>query len=118
MNISGQYKKVWKVEVLEKLVKCDIGDSVKKADGTYENFTHFGVAFLGKCKDQAATLQEGDTIHIVNGLWSKKKSEKDNKYYDNVVVFEFEVIGSAKPKNDDTPLDGFQAMEDDDDIPF
>ncbi len=68
MNINGMYKTVWKVDVQEKVVKVDIGDSKKNTDGTYTNWTWFGVAFVGKAKELASTLQRKDQIEIINGM--------------------------------------------------
>ena len=100
MNINGMYKKVWKVEVLEKLVKVDIGDSKKNKDGTYTNWTWFNVAFVGGAKDLASTLTKGDTIEIVNGMVTQDKSEKDGKYYTNMVVFDFNITQKAEGSNE------------------
>lgn len=102
MNISGKYLKVWKVEVKDKVVVANLGDSKKNKDGTYENWTWFNVAFVGQAKELASTLNEGDLIEIINGQITQAKDKTDpKKYYNNIVVFEFDLMQRSQPKQDD-----------------
>jgi len=95
MNINGKYKKVWAVDVKDNYVSVNLGDSKKNKDGEYENWTWFNVAFVGNAKEPAKDLQEGDTIEIINGMVSQNKGQ-DEKWYTNMVVFEFEVMYKAE----------------------
>jgi len=51
LNITGKYLKVWEKEEQNGFIKLNLGDSAKKKDGTYENWTWFGCTLLGNAKD-------------------------------------------------------------------
>lgn len=109
MRISGdgnKYKKVWKVEQDERgFVKADIGDSSKKKDGTYENFTWFGCTCFGKAKDLMLEANKGDTIEIT-GAEIKLFKTKDGQWKPNMVIFDFEFMTRADAtvtEDDDLP---------------
>jgi hypothetical protein len=97
MNISGKYLKVWKVEPQAKFVKLDLGDSKKNKDGGYDNWTWFGCIAVGDAKEAAEQLSSGDVIEVVSGQISQNKG-KDGKYYNNIVIFDLNVMSS---QNDD-----------------
>jgi hypothetical protein len=114
MNISGKYLKVWKVEVKEKVVLVNLGDSKKNKDGTWDNWTWFNVAFVGQAKDPATTLNEGDLIEIISGQLTQAKDKNDpKKFYNNMVVFEFDFMQRSEPKQDD-----FGGEEEEGDLPY
>ena len=120
MNISGKYLKVWKVQEQNGFTKLDLGDSKKLKDGGYDNFTWFGCTLVGNAKNVA--VNEKDTIEIKSGLITKRKGN-DGKWYDDVVIFEFEVM--EKKEKTDIPAnslpDGFQELDNpelDDENPF
>ena len=100
MNISGRFLRVWKVEENNGFIKADLGDSTKNKDGSYNNFTWFGVAILGKSKESG--IAEGDVIEVKSGLIGKRKY--NDKYYDDMKVFELEISkkGSTPTTETDT----------------
>lgn len=112
-NFTGKYVKVWSVTAKENMVLVDLSTSKKDKDGKYVNSKYFKVKFVGKCLQDAKRLAEGDKINILSGLLGKR--EYQGKYYDDVVVFDFEPSeGSAKVSQDD----GFTQIEDTDDLPW
>jgi hypothetical protein len=114
-NISGKYCKVWRTEIKDSMVLVDLSTSRKDKDGKYINSKYFKVKFVGKCLQQAQQLAEGDKINIISGLIGKR--EYQGKYYDDVVVFEFEYSeGSTKTTVDE--FAGFETDDSDDDLPW
>ena len=91
-QFTGRFMKVWKKEEQNGFIKLDLGDSTKQKDGTYANFTWFGVAVFGKAKD--TEVNEGDTIEVKSGIIAKRKY--NDKWYDDVKIFEFEVTRKAE----------------------
>ena len=115
MNISGKYLKVWKKEEQNGFTKLDIGDSRKLKDGTYENFTWFGCTLVGNAK--GVEVGEGDKVEVKSGLISKRKY--NDKYYDDIVIFEIEVMEKAKAPTQAKEVDEFVAVDDSNfDLPF
>ena len=106
MNITGKFLKAWKVEEKNGFTKLDLGDSNKKKDGTYENWTWFGCTLMGKAKDVKVNV--GDVVEIKSGIISKR--EYNGKWYDDIRIFEVEVMESKQPDQ------GFVSV--DDDCPF
>ena len=102
-NITGRWIKIWKVEVKEKMVVCDVSTSDKQHDGTYKNSNYYGVKFVGKCFDDAKSLNKGDSIEIINGKIGKREWEK--KYFDDVVVFAFKLEEGKSNDSGFTPVD-------------
>jgi len=115
MNITGKYLRVWKSEVKEKMVIADLGEGKKNKDGGFDNFTWFGVKFVGNCKEKAESLEKGDTVEIVNGLISQRKWE--DKWFNDIVVFDFEVMTKGNGEVVSQTTNDF-AVEDDDDLPY
>lgn len=116
-NISGKYVKVWAIEIKGNMCLVDLSTSKKEQDGSYTKSNYYKVRFVGKCAPDATTLNKGDTIEIKNGLIGKR--EYNGKYYDSLVVFDFEITQRAEQKQDD--FAGFESIEDDetdDMIPF
>jgi hypothetical protein len=112
-NITAKYCKVWKAEAKENMVLVDLSTSKKDKDGKYVNSKYFKVKFVGKCLQDAKRLADGDKINIMSGLIGKR--EYQGKYYDDVIVFEFEPSeGSAKVSQDD----GFTQDDSMDDVPW
>lgn len=89
---DSRYHKVWKKEEKNGFTKLNLGDSRKNKDGEYENWTWFDVLIVGRAKN--TPVNEGDTITINSGLISKRKYNE--KYYDDIVVFDFEVTKQAE----------------------
>ena len=101
MNITGKFLKVWKVEEKNGFKKLDLGDSKKMKDGSYENWTWFGVTPVGNAKN--VEVKEGDTIEIISGQISQRKY--NDKWYNDLIIFEFEVTSGAKKAPTDTTFD-------------
>ena len=107
MNIQGKYLKVWKKEEKNGFTKLDLGDSKKQKDGTYVNWTWFGCTLFGNAK--SVDIIEGDVVEVKSGLISQRKYNE--KYYNDIVIFEIEVMQKGEPKqrtedrdfNDDIP---------------
>jgi hypothetical protein len=117
MNISGKYLKVWKVKQQNGYTKLDLGDSKKNKDGDYDNWTWFDCLLVGNAKN--ANVNENDTIEITNGIISQEKYK--DKWYTKIVIFDLVVMKreQQQPQQEQTTsLDGFQAMDSGDDIPF
>lgn len=112
MNITGKYLKVWKIEEVNGLKKVTLGDSKKNQDGTYDNWNWFGCLLVGNAKN--VPLNEGDKVEVISGQISQKKW--NDKWMTNIVIFDIEVMESAKPagySND------FKVIVDsEDEIPF
>ena len=100
MNITGKFLKVWKIEEKNGFKKLDLGDSKKKKDGTYDNWTWFDCTLLGNAKN--ASIKENDVVEVKSGIISKRKYNE--KYYDDIIIFEIEVMQSNQqeysPKTD------------------
>lgn len=97
MNATGKYLKVWKVYEKNGFRKIDVGDSQKKKDGGYENWTWFGSSTVGNARNVA--VNEGDLIEIKNAIITQSKS--GDKWYTNLTIFDFEVMqknGNVAPK--------------------
>ncbi len=90
---SLKNSKVWKVENQNGFTKLNLGDSTKKKDGTWENFTWYGVTLMGNAKD--FQVKEGDKVNV-EGIIKQTKSEKDGKYYTNVIIFGICLSDDAK----------------------
>lgn len=110
-----RYIKIWAVEKKEKHIKlqCSTGD--KKQDGTYENSGWY-INLVGKAFEQGLNLKVNDTFTIVKGKISNVYNKDKKVSYLNVVAFEIEAPDSEEAFEDN--MSGFQAMEEDDDIPF
>jgi hypothetical protein len=108
-SFSGKYFKVWKIKEENGFRKIDLGDGKKNKDGTYTNFTWFDVALFGDAK--LVKLSEGDKVEIKSGLISKRKY--NDKWYDDVVIFDLEVMESGQDKQAALVKEVFE-----DDIPF
>ncbi len=114
---DSRFHKVWKIKEENGFKKVDLGDSKKNKDGNYDNWTWFDVTLVGGAKN--TPISEGDTITINSGLFTQRKY--NNKYYNDIVVFDFEVTrqsDQASQQNNQDDLNGFQAIDGDDDIPF
>ena len=112
MNITGKFLKVWKVTE-EPIRKVDLGDSSKQKDGSYVNWTWFGVAFFGEAAKKE--INEGDVIEVKSGLIGKRKHE--GKYYDDLKVFDFEVTQKGEKKDTQADIVGVDDLIDLD-LPF
>ena len=108
---DSKFHKVWKIEENNGLKFIDLGDSKKEKDGSYTNWTWFKCMLVGNAKN--VELAEGDTVTVVSGLVQKRKY--NDKYYDNVVIFDIEVTkkGEVTPSQDD-----FTKMDPGEEIPF
>lgn len=116
-NITAKYCKVWNVEVKDKMVLVDLSVSKKNQDGTYTNSNYKKCKFVGKHVDDARTLVKGDVINVTNGLIGKR--EYDKKYYDDVVIFGFEIEKKVEAKEETYNADDFMEIDEDmDSIPF
>lgn len=105
---NSKYVKIWEVDIKDKMVLVQLSTSKKERDNSYTN-SSYKAKFVGKAYLGAAELQRGDTIEIKSGLIGKR--EYQGKWYDDVVIFEFEIM--EKKEKTDIPS-GFQAMDDDD----
>lgn len=121
LNITGKYIKVWEVKIHPNMVTADLSSSKKNKDGEYENTNWMGVKFVGESKERATSLRKGDMIEIVSGMAGKRKYQ--DKWYDDVVVFDFNVMSKseskpkAEVKSDD--VGGFYDDHDENaDLPF
>ena len=80
MNITGKYLKAWKIEDKGNFKIVDLGDSDKKQDGSYDNFTWYRCLFVSKAAQ--FQINEKDTIEIKSGKITKaidyfKEDQKD-----------------------------------------
>jgi len=117
MNIANsRFHRVWKKETQNGYTKLNLGDSKKKQDGTYDNFTWYGCTLVHTAKTKP--VEEGDTITILSAEVVKNKV--NDKEYTNVTIFDFEVTKQGKKA--DTPFDetnNFEQIEDDlEGLPF
>jgi len=113
MQISGKYLKAWKLTEQNGFVKVDLGDSNKKKDGSYDNFTWFGCNLVGNAK--TAGVREGDTVEVKSGIITMNKG-KDAKWYTNVTIFEIERTGN--PQASGASYTSVQSGGFQDEIPF
>jgi len=102
---DAKYIKVWEVEQKENYVKGNLGESEKNTDGTYNNW-FWTAKFVGKSKETAIELQKGDTIEIKGG--KVRKFKYNDKWYDELIIFEYEIMNRANQST----------SQDDDDLPF
>ena len=126
------YATVWQPIVEEKRVKANLTTSKKlkePVDGKeYENSNWNGAVFVGKAFHEAKNLNERDRIKIINGTVDNKAfvgRDGVKKYFNNVVIFEFELMASrdeiadaasSVPKSQNGTQ--FAALDDDDDLPY
>lgn len=103
---DSRFHKVWKVYEENGFKKIDIGDSKKKKDGGYDNWTWFKVGLFGNAKLEE--LNEGDVITILSGQITQRKY--NDKWYNDIVIFDLEVTQRVEKKQDD--------FADFDDLPF
>ncbi len=93
MQISdSKYHRIWEVKIDNGFKKVNLSDSRKLKDGEFENWTWFDVALVGNAK--GVDINKGDTITIISGQVQKRKY--NDKYYDNVVIFDLEVTKKAE----------------------
>ena len=85
-QFSLKFGKVWKVKKENGYTKIDISDSKKndKSETGFDNCTWFNCILLGTAKD--FEVVEGQKYNV-EGQVFQNKSEKDGKYYTNVVIF-------------------------------
>ena len=128
MQIANSlYHKVWEVKLENGFKKVTLGDSRKNKDGEFENWNWFDVALVSKAKD--VHIEKGDTITIISGQVQKRKY--NDKFYDNVVIFDLEVskkgggggYGSNQQPSNNQPKQSYQNNNTgngnfEDDIPF
>ncbi len=122
MQISdSRFHKVWEVKIDNGFKKINLSDSRKLKDGEFENWTWFDVALVGNAKN--VHLDKGDTITIKSGQVQKRKY--NDKYYDNVVIFDLEVTkkadggyGSNQQQSYQKPQQGQPQGNFEDSIPF
>ena len=114
---QAPFATVWSVEDKGNYSQGRISTSEKdnREEGKYINSNWF-CRFVGKAKDDAASLKERDRIKILSGkIQNTVGGEGENKRtYLNVIIFDFELLNSAgytKPVN---PV----VEDDDDDLPF
>jgi len=113
-NFSGKRFKVWKAEQHEKFTKVDLGDSRKKQDGTYENFTWFGVMLVGDAHKLG--VKKDDVIEVTSAQIYQEKYQ--DKWYTRLIVFGATVDKKEKKADDDFSFGSFEEVEDDGILPF
>lgn len=132
-SFGVKFGKVWKVKKENGFTKIDVSDSRKnpKSPTGFDNCTWFNCILLGNAKD--FDVKEGDKVNVEGQIFTTK-SEKDGKYYTNVVIFGICLSDDAKtnapknpnkvkmqdvkvdlPKKEETPDINF---DDDDEFPF
>lgn len=109
MNISAKFLRVWKRQESNGYIRLDLGDSQKKQDGTYENWTWYGCLLVGNAK--GFQCNEGDLIAINSGI--VKMEKYNDKWSPKVIIFEAELMRSGGQHGAAKPNGGFH-----DDIPF
>lgn len=81
-----------------KAVACSLSTGDKQQDGTYKN-SNWEAMFIGKCIDEAKTLQDRDRIKINSGKIENRPpyTDKDGvkRYGDRVVIFDFEKMATG-----------------------
>lgn len=110
-NFSGKRFKVWKSEQHDKFTKVDLGDSRKNKDGTYDNFTWFGVMLVGDAHKLG--VEKDDVIEVTSAQIYQEKY--NDKWGTKVTVFGANIVGEKK-KDDDFSFGSLD--ESDDDNPF
>jgi len=111
---DSRFHKCWKIEEKNGFKKITLGDSKKEKDSSYSNWNWFDVTLVGNAKN--IDIAEGDTITIISGLCNKRKYQE--KYYDDIVIFDFEVTGRVEKKEETSGLDSFVEYDDQSDLPF
>jgi len=99
---EGRYASIWATEDKGKYTNVELSTSVKsKETGEYEtDFSSKYVTFLSEAHKKAAKLQRKDRIKIGPcGVTTRKG--KDDKYYTNFLVFDFEMADAPAPKTAD-----------------
>ncbi len=113
---NSRFHKVWEVKKENGFTKINLSDSKKNQDGTYNNWTWFDCLLVGGAKNKQ--ISKDDKITIISGLVNKRKY--NDKYYDEVVIFDFEVTESAGNVDlTNSSLDEFAEYDDpNSDVPF
>ena len=111
INIQKSYFKIWEVEDKGKFVKAKASTSKKdKQTDTWVN-SNWNVRFVGKCIDEAKTLEVGDRIVATNGIIENVWDKEKKMAWLNVIIFEFE-------KQEENSHEVPTTIEDDDELPF
>ena len=113
---DSKYITVFDPENKGNYIQTNLSTGKKDKDGNWTNMNWLGARFVGKAKEQAEKLNSKDKIEIKSGLVENVYKKDTKQTFINVVIFEFEFM-EKKPKNDDSGLEQFQAM-DDDSLPF
>lgn len=110
LNISNTFASIWKPEDKGNYKKASISTSKKDKDGNYVNM-YWTAKFVGKAN---VPIEEKQRIKITNGVIECRKYE--DKYYYDVVVFDFEPLESKKKEQEPGTIQ--QVEEDDSELPF
>ena len=113
-----RYVKVWKVEHYEKYTKLQVSTGDKKQDGTYENSGWY-LTLVGQAFEQGRHLKNGDTITVNKGKLTNPYNKEKKQSYLNWVAFDIEAPSYQETTNHQDDFNGFQAVDDNDDMcPF
>jgi hypothetical protein len=111
---ASLYHKVWEVKEKNGMKKLTLGDSKRNQDGTYENWSWFDCLLVSKAKE--VDVEKGDTIKILSGQVQKRKYK--DKYHDNIVLFDIEIMEKSTTEPEDVGFDEFEIDDDVGNLPF
>ena len=106
LNITNTYASIWKPEDKGNYKKASLGTSKKDKDGNWQSM-YWNAKFVGKAN---VPIEEKQRIKITNGTIEQRKY--NDKYYYDVVIFEFELLENKKGIGKDV------TKETEDDLPF
>lgn len=106
LNITGKYVTVFnpeiKLDVSEHTVFANLNTSRKDnrtEPPTYKPSSWLNVRFVGEAFEPAKALRNMDKIDIIRGAITNEKSEKNGKFYIELVIFEFKLSDLSGSKS-------------------
>lgn len=91
INIKDTFATIWQPENKGKYTTANISTGKKDKDGNWTNMS-WRAKFVGKNQD----IHEKQRINILNGAIESRKYE--DKYYTDVIVFEWEPVEKKQPE--------------------
>lgn len=110
LNITG-YATIWQPENNGKYTIANISTAKKDKDGNWINMS-WKAKFVGKNQDIAEKMR----IKIISGIVETRKWEE--KWYTDVVVFEWEEVAKKDGDNASVNASQFTVVENDYELPF
>lgn len=123
MFSNNTYAKLWKIEQVQgkNYYQGQISTSRKNQQGEYEtDFSASFVRFVGNAAKTAASLKDGDRIHIINCGVTNSYDKEKKVTYTNYIIFECENASNGQQPQKKPDPSSFNDVSDavDEELPF